>query len=81
MVITKNQPARTDWFPVSEPPARPGVYEVEWALGVPVYAKYSHGIWHFGNHSAAHANRPSGFDLRNPPKRWRGLAANPKAAQ
>ncbi len=82
MVITKNQPARTGWFPVTTEPTRAGVYEVEWVTGVPVYAKYSRGIWHFGSHvSPAHAHRLRGFNISNPPKRWRGLAADPKAAQ
>lgn len=82
MVTKQSAPDRTPWFPTDIAPARAGVYEVEWVTGVPVYAKYSRGIWHFGSHvSPAHARCLRGFNINIPPNRWRGLAADPKAAQ
>jgi len=82
MVTKQSAPDRTPWFPTAIAPARPGVYEVEWTDGRPVHAKYARGIWHFGSHRGVdHASSRKSFDASNPPRRWRGLAADHRAAQ
>lgn len=82
MAIKFKAKDRTPWFPVIEPPARPGVYEVEWVDGRPVHAKYARGVWHYGSHKGVdRASAVKGANPANPSLRWRGLAADPKAAQ
>lgn len=72
----------TPWFPVAIPPARPGVYQVEWVDCRPVHAKYARGIWHYGSHKGVdRAGAVTGSNPARPPLRWRGLAADPKVAK
>lgn len=73
----------TDWFNGKTDPARHGVYEVEWCIGMPTFAKFdgnSVNGWRVGNsYSIREASRNT-LTARSKPLRWRGLAQDPKAA-
>jgi hypothetical protein len=75
----------TPWFPISTPPVRPGVYQVEteYGLNLPWLCEYRGGQWLGTVSGQRTADEASEIGRRIGPTsceltQWRGLAKEPK---
>lgn len=71
------KPKLTPWFPPEVLPVRDGVYEVDF-YGPGWFQRFSKGRWFSGAGTAFDAARQKPYIQVLAPKRWRGLAEEPK---